>query len=152
MNWRGWREAQLGTTLCDQDILIKQLIGNSKVRLHGEDVGFEQFCQIDPESELCVIFLQKKRWLSEIKKECADFLSQPTSRVYIGINRYTIKGNDTFYCLADSDLTNGQQILNWMSYHLKSLGFKTIQQGCFELDRGRYFNFVQPLTWTYAEK
>lgn len=147
-----WREVQLGNNFCDQDILITQLIGNNKVRLHGEDVGFHQFCQIDPDSEFCLIFLQKARWLSEIKKECAEFLSRPTSQLYIGINRYTVKGNDTLYCLPDSDSTNGTQILIWMSDYLKLLGFTIVQQGCFEVDRGKYFNFVQPLTWIYAEK
>ncbi len=147
-----WREVQLGTTLCDQDIFIKQLIGNNKVRLHGEDAGFQQFCSIDPTSQFCLIFFQNMRWLSEIKRECADFLSHPTSRVYVGINRYTIKGNDTFYSLHDSALTNGAQILTWTSDYLKTLGFTTTQQGCFEFDCGKYFNFVQPLTWIYAEK
>jgi hypothetical protein len=147
-----WREVQLGTTLCDQDIIIKQLIGNNKVRLHGEDAGFQQFCRIDPTSQFCLIFFQNMRWLSEIKRECADFLSYPTSQVYVGINRYTIKGNDTFYSLHNSELTNGSQILSWTSDYIKTLGFTTIQQGCFEFDRGKYFNFVQPLTWIYAEK
>jgi hypothetical protein len=90
-------------------------------------------------------------WLSEIKQRCENFLSRPTNRVYIGINRYQIKGNDTSYWSSAVDVAYGLQILDWVSYCLKDLGFTPQQQGYFDCDRGRYFNFVQPLTWIYAE-
>lgn len=151
MSSPSWRTAQLGTDLCDQDQLIKQLIGSYKVRLHGEHCGFYQFCEIDPASDFCLIFLNKPMWLSEIKKRCASFLSYPTNRVYIGINRYQIKGNDTSYRSSTLDVAYGPQLLGWLSECLKELGFTPQQQGHYDYDRGRHFNFVQPLTWIYAE-
>jgi len=151
MSSMSWRAAQLGTDLCDQDLLVQQLIGSYKVRLHGEDCGFYQFCEVDPTSDFCLIFLNSPMWLSEIKQKCANFLAYPTNRVYIGINRYQIKGNDTSYWPSTVDVAYGLQILDWLSYCLKDLGFTPQQQGHFDRDQGRYFNFVQPLTWIYAE-
>lgn len=146
-----WRATQLGTTLCDQDHLLLNLIANRPVRIHGDHCGFDQFCKIDSNSDFCLIFFNRPLWLSEIKNLCADYLEISTRYLYIGINRYQIKGNDTLHCDSTPTNTFSDEILNWMSACLKDQKFLIKQQGYFEKDQGRYFNFVQPLTWIYGE-
>lgn len=147
-----WRYTQLGSDTCDQDRVILDFIDDRSVRIYGDHCGFDQFCQLDEHSNFCLIFFNRPLWLSEIKQRCSDYLSQPTKYVYIGLNRYQIKGNDTQYQLDNSALSYGTQVQRWLNDCITNLGFTVIKQDCFEHDQGRYFNFVQPLTWIYAEK
>jgi hypothetical protein len=150
-----WRKIQLGSELCDQDRLILNLVGHDPVKIHGGPCeGFANYVQLDDQSSVCLIFFNRPLWLSEILDLCAEYLSQPTSRLYIGINRYQVKGNDTlldYKDLIDNNIGHGHSILKVVSQHLSTLGFRTIKMGCLENDQGKYFNFVQPLTWVYAE-
>lgn len=146
-----WRTVQLGSATCDQDRKLLQLIDRRSVRIHGNHQGFDQFCNVNPQSDFCLIFFNTPAWLSEIRDRLHKYLEPPTTCVYIGINRYQIKGNDIGPCTVNSTDNHSQQILSWTQQILSTLGFKCLQQGYMEQDVGRYFNFVQPLTWIYAE-
>lgn len=146
-----WRLIQLGSTTCDQDRKLLELIDNRSVRIHGNHQGFDQFCNLEPQSDFCVIFLNSPAWLSEMRNRLQEYLQLPTTCVYVGINRYLIKGNDTEYRMTNHNDGHGQQILTWAQQQLTKLGFVCLQQGHMDKDLGRFFNFVQPLTWIYAE-
>jgi hypothetical protein len=147
-----WRAVQLGSTTCDQDRKLLQLINNRSVRIYGDHQGFDQFCSLDPHSDFCVIFLNTPAWLSEIRDSLYKYLELPTNCVYVGVNRYQIKGNDIGNFPINHSDNHSQQILTWTQQTLHKLGFQTLQQGYMDKDLGRYFNFVQPLTWIYAER
>ena len=147
-----WRAVQLGSKTCDQDRKILDLINQRSIRIHGDHQGFDQFCNIDPQSDFCVIFLNTPVWLSEMRDSLYQYLEPPTTHVYVGINRYQIKGNDIGYCPINHSDNYSHQILTWASQVLATLGFESLQQGCMDRDLGRFFNFVQPLTWIYAER
>lgn len=147
-----WRATQLGTETCDQDRVLLRLIGNNTVRLHGNHQGFDQFCNLDPDSDFAVIFLNRPAWLSEMREELCAYLKKPTSYVYVGINRYQIKGNDIGNLNINLLDNNSEQILAWVNKFLTDLGFSYKHKGHMEKDRGRFFNAVQPLTWIYAEQ
>lgn len=147
-----WRTIQLGDTTCDQDRKLLDFINQRPVRIHGNHAGFDQFCSVDPHSDFCVIFLNTPAWLSEIRDDLCQYLAAPTKHLYVGINRYQIIGNDVGPCPINHGSNHSQQILTWIDHLLTTLGFETLQQGHIDRDLGRFFNFVQPLTWIYAER
>jgi hypothetical protein len=147
-----WRTVQLGTDTCDQDREILNLVGQRSVRIYGEHLGFDQFCRTDQHSNFCLIFFNRPLWLSEIQQRCIDSVTIPTKYLYVGLNRYQIKGNDIKYSLNYPGLSCGQAVLRWLENCVIDLGFTVVKKNCYENDQGRYFNFVQPLTWIYAEK
>lgn len=145
-----WRTTQLGDQLCDQDQVILDLVAGRPVRVHGNHNGFDRWIQIDDHSDFCLIFINQPFWLSQVRDFCVQHMRPGTRQVYIGINRYQIKGNDTDY-QAPPHLSPGQALLRWLGMLLEHQGFIIRSQNCLERDRGRYFNAVQPLTWIYAE-
>lgn len=146
------RDIQLGADQCDQDQLLLNLIGGSAVRIIGYDQGFSKFCTVDDHSDFLIIFFNQPLWLSELRNRCEKYITPGITRVYLGINRYRIKGNDTAdYCVAVDQDHKGKQILDFVSSCLLKKNFVVKQQGYLDNDQGRFFNFVQPLTWIYAE-
>jgi hypothetical protein len=65
------------------------------------------------------------------------------------INRYQITGNDT-NMLIKNTTHHGENIIKVVDQIISKLNYKIIKQGTHDDDRGRYFNFVQPLTWIYG--
>lgn len=145
-----WRAIQLGDQLCEQDQIILDLVAGRPVRIHGNHYGFDRLVEVDDQSDFCLIFINQPLWLSEVSDLCIRYLQQSTQNLYIGINRYQIKGNDTDYQSA-ADLSPGQALLEWLGTLLTNSGFTIKAQDCLEKDLGRHFNFVQPVTWIYAE-
>ena len=82
-----WRSVQLGDDSCDQDNIIKELIDNRPVLIHGRDHGFSRMVKIDDKSETCLIFFNEPLWLSTIRDRCSLYLSQDIKHCYISINR-----------------------------------------------------------------
>jgi hypothetical protein len=146
-----WRDVQLGSNLCDQDRLILDLVQERSVRIHGDNTGFDRFCNIDPQSDFGLIFFNRSLWLSEIRQQLRDFSAKNIKCLYVGINRYQIKGNDTSYSSKNQNDTPGVELLCWLEHCLAEIGFSVKKKGFFDEDRGRFYNFVQPLTWLYAE-
>lgn len=144
-----WRTIQLGSSLCDQDLLILSLFENKPVRYLGEDYFFSQKLLLDNDSTNLILIFNKPVWLSEIKKSICDSLSTPTNKIYLGINRYCIKGNDTY---DNINCTNnlGNDIINYVGCYLKTFGIVEKNRGSFDHDSGKHFNFVQPITWFYG--
>lgn len=146
-----WRDVQLGSDLCDQDRLILDLIQRRSVRIHGHSMGFDKFCDIDSQSDFGLIFFNQPLWLSEIKQQLLDFSAKNIKYLYVGINRYQVKGNDTSHSPENQNDTPGVELLCWLEHCLTEIGFSVKKKGFFDEDKGRFYNFVQPLTWLYAE-
>jgi len=146
-----WRAIQLGQNLCDQDQLIINLFKDQTVHYVGPDHEFKKHLNCDSNSSNLVLILNSKLWCSEIKQICKDNLTGQIKKFYIGINRYQIIGNDTDYCFSQSD-SPGNDIINMIKIFVEPLEFRIKSSGTYDLDRGRYFNFVQPLTWAYGTK
>ena len=66
---------------------------------------------------------------------------------YLGINRYVVLGNNTNITFNTTD-SEGQSLLGLVHRILPD--FNMIDSGTFDNDQGKYFNFVQPLTWIYG--
>lgn len=146
-----WRNVQLGQTLCDQDQLIVNLFKEQTVNYVGTDYEFKKHLNCDLNSSNLVLILNSKLWCSEIRQICKDNLSLQIKKFYIGINRYQIIGNDINYCFSQSS-SPGNDIINMIKIFVEPLGFTITSSGTHDFDRGRYFNFVQPLTWLYGTK
>jgi hypothetical protein len=145
-----WREIQLGSNmLCDQDRLILDLFSNQTVRYVGKDLEAGRHLDIDPASSNLVLILNSAMWCSDIVKICRSCLKHPITKFYIGINRYFVLGND-----IDVDLENtaqkGQDIINFLSTVVDRCDYTVKKSGHYDHDRGRHFNFIQPLTWIYG--
>ena len=146
-----WRTVQLGYGLCDQDQLIIDLFKDQTVHYVGGDAEFREHLNCDSKSNNLILILNSKLWCSEIKKICQKGLSSEIEKFYIGINRYQIIGNDTKYCFPQSE-SPGNDVINMITSFIGPLGYDIISTGTHDFDRGRYFNFVQPLTWMYGTK
>lgn len=147
-----WRDIQLQGELCDQDYKILELTRSHAVRIHGDSKGFDRYCQLNNQSAFCLIFFNEPIWLSEIKDKCREYLTDTVQQCYIGINRYQILGNDLKdYQAQTSPDSLGNAMLDFVVSCTTPLSFIEKGRGTFDLDHGRYFNFVQPLTWTYIE-
>lgn len=149
-----WRKTQLGYDLCDQDRVILNLIGQRPVRIHGQDAGFAQFCTVDPGSSFCLVFFNQPVWLSQIRDLLRRDLTSEITHCYIGINRYRILGNDIVQDILPKNpsSSHGQNLIAVISLWLEDLNLQVKQTGAMDQDRGKYFNFVQPLTWIYCER
>jgi hypothetical protein len=53
-------------------------------------------------------------------------------------------GNDTKLLVDD--------LVGLLAYAVEQQGFEVVKKSQIERDLGRYFNFVQPLTWIYGKK
>tara|TARA_R110000803_G_scaffold149071_1_gene214488 strand:+ start:294 stop:728 length:435 start_codon:yes stop_codon:yes gene_type:complete len=140
-----WRSVQLGTSNCDQDEVILNLYKNVPVNYIGTDTEFAQKLTLDPLSNHAVAVFNQKAWMSELV-EFIQTLKKYKS-FYLGINRYVVLGNNTNITFNTTD-SEGQSLLGLVHRILPD--FNMIDSGTFDNDQGKYFNFVQPLTWIYG--
>ena len=146
-----WRSIQLGQELCDQDKIILDLFQNKQVKYVGIDREFRQRLNTSTTAKNLVLVLNQNQWCSDIVKACQQHLDSTIDKFYIGINRYIILGNDTN---RNVQLTgqHGNDMVEFVSSIVSEQGFTVTKYGVFDNDLGRYFNFVQPLTWVYGTK
>ena len=64
--------------------------------------------------------------------------------MYLSVNRYCLLGNDTNLIVNNID--------DLLAQIISQYGFDIIKKSNTERDLGRYFNFVQPITWAYGNK
>jgi hypothetical protein len=140
-----WRNLQLDGQLCDQDKVIVSIYDQMPVRYLGDDIDFAQYLTIDEQSRHIVAIFNQPGWMTDFIRFIDNL--KDASSFYLGINRYLIIGNDTSIAF-DNNLTNSECLIDFVIKHLQN--FKISKQGFNENDNGRYFNFVQPLTWIYA--
>ena len=144
-----WRNIQLGTELCDQDLLILSLFKKKLVRYIGNDNFFSQYLLLDDKSPNLILILNKPLWLSEIHSIIDESMSVPTEEIYLGINRYCVLGNDTYKNISlTSDC--GNNLLDHISHYFKKFNIVEKNRGSLDDDSGGYFNFVQPVTWWHG--
>jgi hypothetical protein len=144
-----WRSAQLDDRLCDQDIIILDLFQNKTVRYVGIDHEFANHLSIDNSSSNLVLILNQPAWLSEIYTQIKNLLVSPVNTFYIGINRYIVLGNDTDLKITHNK-THSEDLINFIEQLVVNSNYRVVKSGSHNNDRGRYFNFVQPLTWVYG--
>ena len=141
-----WRSVQLGTSNCDQDEVILNLYKNVPVNYIGTDTEFAQKLTLDPLSKHAVAVFNKPSWLSDFINFVYDLKQYET--FYLGINRYFILGNDTTLVYDTVNRTDSENLIFLVKQALPNCNI--LQSGFYDNDKGRYFNFVQPLTWLYG--
>ena len=142
-----WRRTQLGQELCDQDRIILGLFNNVPVKYIGPRNGFEKHLVLDNSSDHTVAIFNHSAWLSELIKLVQSLAN--TQSFYLGVNRYMLLGNDTNFKF-DLHRPEGLQIIEFIGDLLPN--FTIVKSGYMDNDQGRYYNFVQPLTWVYGNK
>ena len=140
-----WRTAQLGEQNCEQDNIILKLYKDVPVKYIGADAVFARKLKLDNSSNHVIAVFNQYAWLSEFI-EFVKLLNSSQS-FYLGVNRYMLLGNDT-NIRFDFDTPSGKLIIDLVDKLLPA--FNIVQSGFRDDDQGRYFNFVQPLTWIYA--
>jgi len=138
------RTTQLGDTLCDQDQLIVNLFQGMPVNYVGADIEFVQHLNCVASADNLILTINRAYWVSDILKIFQKHLTDNTERVYFSVNRYCLLGNDTKLLVDD--------LVELLAYTVRQHGFEVVKQSLIERDLGRYFNFVQPLTWVYGTK
>lgn len=146
-----WRSIQLAQNLCDQDKIILNLFKDSTVKYVGGDQEFKQHLHISDTASNLVLVINNTVWCSDVIAICQTHLIDAIDKFYIGVNRYTLLGNDT---CRNMEITNqpGNDYNRFLTSIVNDLGFCVLESGTFDNDLGRYFNFVQPLTWIYGNK
>ena len=147
MSWRG---TQLGDQCCDQDNLILNLFKGKTVNYVGDDIVFRQRLSYNPASTNLVIVLNNSIWISGIIAVFQQYLRKNIETFYLGVNRYQVLGNDTN---RDIKCTNNysNDLIQLITDITQEHEFEILQSGHHNQDLGRYFNFVQPLTWVYGQ-
>lgn len=140
------RTIQLANKLCDQDRIIIEMFGDRPVKYIGRDNEFSKNLNTDINSKSVIAVFNQQGWLSDLLgfielsiKNCEEF--------YIGINRYQILGNNTIYKF---DTGSSESLLKCIEELLTKLGYVITKSGSMDNDQGKYFNFIQPLTWIYG--
>lgn len=146
-----WRQQQLNGTLCNQDQLILDLFKNQPVKYHSDDKEFAKHLIISEHSSNLILILNRPMWCSDMISVCYNHLTEKIDTFYIGINRYHVLGNDTTLELPCSK-NYGQDIIDFLTSIVNTLGYNISRSGTFDNDQGKYFNFIQPLTWMYGSK
>lgn len=146
-----WRSVQLGQELCEQDNIILDLFNNELVKYVGIDTEFKQHLNEDSSASNLILVLNQPMWCSDIIQSCHAHLTSSIDKFYIGLNRYYLLGNDTTRHIHKTD-HYGQDCIKFLTTVVNDLGFCVTKTGTFDNDLGRYFNFVQPLTWIYGNK
>jgi hypothetical protein len=139
-----WRSVQLGNKLCDQDQLIVKLFQSEPVNYVGNDTEFARHLNCSATSNNLVLVIKGAHWASDILKICQEQLTDKIECVYLSVNRYCLLGNDTELIVND--------VVDLLVWILNQHGFNIIEKNQCARDLGRYFNFVQPLTWAYGRK
>jgi len=146
-----WRSVQLGSNNCDQDNVILKLFDSQSVKYVGDDLEFAKHLNQDDRAENLILIINQSIWCSELISLCKTQLTDSIKTFYIGINRYCVKGNDTTIDFKISE-NKGKDLIDFIDSQIQTYGYLTKLSGHFDLDQGRYFNFVQPLTWLYGNK
>jgi len=144
-----WRTTQLQQELCDQDRIILDLFTDMDVNYVGKDIEFKNLLNHNDSSTNLILIINHQIWCSEVVALCHEHLRHPIKTFYIGINRYCIKGNDTVGNFCQSE-NQSQDIIEMINNIVTRLGYTVAKSGHYNTDLGRYFNFVQPLTWVYG--
>ncbi len=144
-----WRSLQLRSGDCSQDTLLLNLFQKKSVRYVGTDREFEKKLSIDPNSTNLIAVVNRSIWLSELIEFVKQNLSVPTTTFYFGVNRYLVQGNDTTI-VFDPTQASGSSLTQVMTKVAESMGYTVEQAGYFDDDRGRHFNFAQPVTYIYG--
>lgn len=144
-----WRSLQLRSGDCTQDSIVLNLFQGKTVRYVGTDKEFEKRLQLDPASKNLIAVVNRSIWLSELIEFIKVNLSVPTESFYFGVNRYLVQGNDTTVEF-DPNQASGLSLTKVMQQVAESLGYHVTQSGYFDDDRGRHFNFAQPVTYIYG--
>jgi hypothetical protein len=139
-----WRSVQLGNNLCDQDQLIVDLFQENPVKYIGNDVEFARHLNCVESADNLILTINCAHWVSDILKICQTHLTDKIECVYLSINRYCVIGNDTEILVDD--------LVSLLAHAVEQYGFEIVKKSQIEKDLGRYFNFVQPLTWVYGTK
>jgi hypothetical protein len=137
--------------MCNQDQLILDLFGGADVNYIGPDFEFKNQLQHNSGSARLILILNSPVWASDILSACQTHLTKNIELFYIGINRYQVLGNDTSTPIKNTKNISSD-LLNYITDIIKKQGFAVSKTGQFDNDQGRYFNFVQPLTWVYGYK
>ena len=141
-----WRTIQLGDSNCDQDEIILNLYKDISVKYIGYDQEFAQRLILDEQSEHAVAIYNQPGYLSDFITFVSQLKTYKT--FYLGINRYLLLGNDTTLTYDSVNKTDSENLILTVKKVLPNCNI--VQSGSLDNDRGRYFNFVQPLTWVYA--
>lgn len=144
-----WRSIQLGSNLCDQDKIIIDLFKDRPVKYIGTDLEFKKNLNVNNAASNLILILNQPQWCSDVIKICRDCLDSTIDKFYIGVNRYQLLGNDTTRNIESSG-QHGVDYIKFLTTIVTELGFCVTKTGSFDNDLGRYFNFVQPLTWIYG--
>ena len=139
-----WRSVQLDGRLCDQDQLIVNLFQKKPVNYVGKDLEFAQHLNCSPSANNLILIINSAHWVSDILKICQEQLTNEIECVYLSVNRYCLLGNDTELIIND--------IVQLLVQIVEQRGFEVVEKSRIERDLGRYFNFVQPITWIYGRK
>jgi hypothetical protein len=143
---KSWRYVQLENRLCDQDKVILNLFQDRPVKYVGNDKEFALNLNLDINSTSTIAIFNHSGWFSDL----IDFVHASvvgTTEFYVGINRYCLLGNDTQQYFKNG---NSDVLIDFIKSELSVLGYIITQSGFMDNDKGRYFNFVQPLTWVYG--
>jgi hypothetical protein len=146
-----WRLTQLGSELCEQDQVILNLFKDRPVRYIGTDTEFAAKLNCEQSSTELILILNQPLWTSQLIDQCRQYLVNPINTFYIGINRYCVKGNNTTRNFVNTG-SHGSDLINMLEDIISELGYEKTNSGNFDCDLGRYFNFVQPLTWIYGKQ
>jgi hypothetical protein len=144
-----WRTTQLGDKSCDQDYLILDLFKGQTVNYVGSDFEFCRRLSHDTASTNLVLILNHPLWISDIVAACQKYLSSKVKTFYLGVNRYQVLGNDTYRNIKRAD-NHSSELIQLITDLAQEQGFNVLKSGQHDQDLGRYFNFVQPLTWVYG--
>jgi hypothetical protein len=125
------------------------LFNHNDVNYVGPDFEFRQKLNHRSDSKNLVLILNTPMWVSDIVMSCQKNLCRGIRTFYIGINRYQVLGNDTTRVYGTTENCS-LDLIHLLSTQVKEQGFDVTKSGQFDHDLGRYFNFVQPLTWIYG--
>ena len=143
------RYGQLMGSLCDQDLLILDLFKNKPVRYIGEDTEFSQHLIISECAQSTVAIFNHWGWLSDLLTFVDDIANtKELEDFYLGINRYFLRGNDTDIVFPEN--STSKDLIDLLIKKFNGYGFVVTKFGFRDQDNGRYFNFVQPITWIYG--
>lgn len=144
-----WRTVQLNDNLCDQDLLILDLFKNKSVRYIGKDTEFSQHLTVSEDAKNVVAIFNQPGWLSDLLAFINDIVNTTELEdFYVGINRYCLYGNDTDIAFPEN--STSRDLIDLLTKKFNSYGFVVTKFGVNDQDQGKYFNFVQPITWIYG--
>ncbi len=143
------RLVQLGNNLCAQDKIILDLFKSKSVSYIGHDSNFASHLNQSGDQNNLILILNSPFWISDLLNKIEKYCLPNIKSCYLGINRYYLLGNDikvTYRCNSEV----GSNLINIAETQLSAKGFDVKSKGADDNDKGKKFNFIQPLTWIYA--